>query len=81
MGGLFYSPTLMTDVTPQMAIAREEIFGPVAPILKFKNENQVIQWANDTERGLAGQESFIRNLILILLTYGILTCYRLFLFE
>ena len=52
--GLFYKPTLITDVTPDMPTAKEEIFGPVASILKFETEKEVIELANDCARGLAG---------------------------
>ena len=53
LGGTFFEPTILTDVTPAMAIAREETFGPVAPLFRFKSEEQAIQLANDTEFGLA----------------------------
>tara|TARA_B100001540_G_C15702706_1_gene594669 strand:- start:113 stop:1144 length:1032 start_codon:yes stop_codon:yes gene_type:complete len=52
-GGCFYQPTILTGVTPEMDICREEIFGPVAPVLRFSSEAQVIEMANDTESGLA----------------------------
>jgi succinate-semialdehyde dehydrogenase/glutarate-semialdehyde dehydrogenase len=53
LGGLFFEPTILTDVTPQMLVAREETFGPVAPLFKFNTEAQAISMANDTEFGLA----------------------------
>jgi len=53
LGGTFYEPTLLADVTPAMRIAREEVFGPVAPLFRFKTEAEAIQMANDTEFGLA----------------------------
>lgn len=53
LGGTFYTPTVITDVTANMRIAREEIFGPVAPLFKFSTEEQAIELANDTEYGLA----------------------------
>jgi succinate-semialdehyde dehydrogenase / glutarate-semialdehyde dehydrogenase len=53
LGGTFFEPTILTDVTPQMMIAREETFGPVAPLFKFHTEAQAIAMANDTEFGLA----------------------------
>ena len=53
LGGNFYSPTVLTVVTPDMAVFRNEIFGPVAPITTFETEEEVIQLANDTEFGLA----------------------------
>ncbi len=52
-GGNFYTPTVLTDVTPEMAVAREEIFGPVAPLFRFKTDDEVVQMANDTCYGLA----------------------------
>jgi succinate-semialdehyde dehydrogenase / glutarate-semialdehyde dehydrogenase len=51
--GLFYEPTVLTNVTPAMRIAREEIFGPVASIFRFETEEQAIALANDTAFGLA----------------------------
>jgi len=53
LGGNFFEPTLIRDVTPEMAVAREETFGPVAPLFKFKTEEEAIEMANDTEFGLA----------------------------
>jgi succinate-semialdehyde dehydrogenase / glutarate-semialdehyde dehydrogenase len=53
MGGNFFEPTIITGVTTQMAVAREETFGPVAPLFKFKTEEEAIAMANDTEFGLA----------------------------
>ncbi|MBD1557586.1 NAD-dependent succinate-semialdehyde dehydrogenase [Vibrio sp. S9_S30] len=53
LGGLFYQPTVIADVTPAMRIASEETFGPVAPIFRFDTEEQAIDMANDTEYGLA----------------------------
>jgi succinate-semialdehyde dehydrogenase/glutarate-semialdehyde dehydrogenase len=53
LGGNFYSATVLTGVTPDMAVFRNEIFGPVAPITTFDTEEEVIQLANDTEFGLA----------------------------
>ncbi|MDP7667164.1 MAG: NAD-dependent succinate-semialdehyde dehydrogenase [Rhodospirillales bacterium] len=52
-GGTFYEPTLLADVTMDMDVAREEIFGPVAPVIRFKDEEEAIRLANDTEYGLA----------------------------
>lgn len=54
LGGTYFAPTVLTDVTPNMLIAREETFGPVAPLFKFETESDVIMMANDTEFGLAG---------------------------
>ena len=54
LGGTFYEPTLLADVDARMLIAREETFGPVAPLFRFDTEAEVIAMANDTEFGLAG---------------------------
>ncbi|MBI1778447.1 MAG: NAD-dependent succinate-semialdehyde dehydrogenase [Proteobacteria bacterium] len=54
LGGTFYEPTVLADVTTQMKVAREETFGPVAPLFRFKTEEEAIRLANDTEFGLAG---------------------------
>lgn len=51
--GLFIKPTIFTDVRPDMKIVKEEIFGPVAAVIKFKDEAEVIEMANDTTYGLA----------------------------
>jgi succinate-semialdehyde dehydrogenase / glutarate-semialdehyde dehydrogenase len=53
LGGNFFQPTIITGVTNDMAVAREETFGPVAPLFKFKTEEEVIALANNTEFGLA----------------------------
>ncbi len=53
LGGRFYEATVLADVTPAMAVAKEETFGPVAPLFRFKDEADVITQANDTESGLA----------------------------
>jgi succinate-semialdehyde dehydrogenase/glutarate-semialdehyde dehydrogenase len=53
LGGLFYQPTVVRDATADMAFATEEIFGPVAPVFKFKTEQEAIDLANATEYGLA----------------------------
>ena len=53
LGGNFFEPTLLRDVTSAMAVAREETFGPVAPLFRFKTEEEAIEMANDTEFGLA----------------------------
>ena len=53
LGGTFYEATVIADVTTDMAVAREETFGPVAPLFRFTDENDVIAKANDTEFGLA----------------------------
>ncbi len=52
--GVFIEPTLITEVTNEMTVAREEIFGPVAVVIKFKDEADVIRMANESEYGLGG---------------------------
>lgn len=53
LGGLFFEPTVLTNANRSMLLAKEETFGPVAPLFKFKTTDEVIQMANDTEFGLA----------------------------
>ncbi|HXK53936.1 MAG TPA: NADP-dependent succinate-semialdehyde dehydrogenase [Hyphomicrobiales bacterium] len=53
LGGTFFQPTILADVTSDMACAREETFGPLAPLFRFSSEEEAIQMANDTEFGLA----------------------------
>ncbi|MGK9169067.1 NADP-dependent succinate-semialdehyde dehydrogenase [Inquilinus limosus] len=53
LGGTFFEPTILTDVTPEMKVAREETFGPLAPLFRFETEEEAIRMANDTEFGLA----------------------------
>jgi len=53
LGGLFYQPTVIADVTTDMLVTREETFGPVAPVFKFDDEQQGVEMANATEFGLA----------------------------
>ncbi|MCP8895836.1 NADP-dependent succinate-semialdehyde dehydrogenase [Shinella daejeonensis] len=53
LGGTFYEATVIADVTADMAVAREETFGPVAPLFRFTDEDDVVRQANDTEFGLA----------------------------
>ena len=53
LGGTFYEPTVLTGVTPEMKIFREETFGPVAPLFRFKTDAEVVELANRTEFGLA----------------------------
>jgi succinate-semialdehyde dehydrogenase/glutarate-semialdehyde dehydrogenase len=53
LGGTFYNPTVLTDVTSSMKVAKEETFGPIAPLFKFDSVENVIEAANDTEFGLA----------------------------
>ena len=52
--GAFMKPTLITDVTNDMRVAQEEIFGPVAVVIKFHDEDEVVAMANDSEYGLGG---------------------------
>ena len=53
LGGSFFEPTIVTGVTKEMKVAREETFGPLAPIFKFETEEEVLAYSNDTEFGLA----------------------------
>ena len=53
LGGSFFEPTIMVDVTPDMAVAREETFGPLAPLFRFGSDEEGVAMANDTEFGLA----------------------------
>ena len=53
LGGNFYEPTVLLDVTPGMRVAREETFGPVAPLIRFTDEAEAVRMANDTAAGLA----------------------------
>lgn len=53
LGASFFEPTIITGATKEMRIAKEETFGPLAPLFSFENEDEVIQLANDTEFGLA----------------------------
>ncbi len=53
LGECYYQPTVLTEVTSEMAVFRNEIFGPVAPVVRFSSEEEVIAMANDTEFGLA----------------------------
>lgn len=53
LGSRFFQPTVLTGVKPEMSVATEEIFGPVAPLIEFETEEQAINLANDTEVGLA----------------------------
>ncbi|PKQ41878.1 succinate-semialdehyde dehydrogenase I [Pseudomonas sp. YY-1] len=54
LGGHFFEPTVITGVTVDMRVAREETFGPLAPLFRFSDETEVVRQANDTEFGLAG---------------------------
>ncbi|SFU61624.1 NAD-dependent succinate-semialdehyde dehydrogenase [Xenorhabdus koppenhoeferi] len=53
LGGLFFEPTVLADVTESMQVAHEETFGPLAPLFKFRNEDEAVRIANNTEFGLA----------------------------
>jgi succinate-semialdehyde dehydrogenase/glutarate-semialdehyde dehydrogenase len=53
LGGTFFQPTVLADVTTEMKVTRDETFGPVAPLFRFDTEEQAIRMANDTEYGLA----------------------------
>ena len=53
LGGLFFEPTILTEVTPEMKVSREETFGPVAPLYRFKKDEDAVKLANNTEFGLA----------------------------
>ncbi len=53
LGGSFFEPTVLTGVTPAMAVAREETFGPLSPLFRFSTEEKAVRLANDTEYGLA----------------------------
>ena len=53
LGGTFFEPTVLVDITAEMKLAQEEIFGPVAPLFRFKTDEEAVSMANDTEFGLA----------------------------
>jgi len=53
IGGTFFEPTVLADVTPAMRVAKEETFGPLAPLFRFHTDDEVVDMANDTEFGLA----------------------------
>ncbi len=53
LGGLYFEPTILTDVAPECLLMREETFGPVAPLIRFREEKEAVHMANDTESGLA----------------------------
>jgi succinate-semialdehyde dehydrogenase/glutarate-semialdehyde dehydrogenase len=53
LGGTFYEPTVLVDVTTEMLVAREETFGPVAPLFRFRDDDEAVRLANATEFGLA----------------------------
>ena len=53
LGGTFFQPTVIADATPEMLVAQEETFGPLAPVFRFRTEEEAIKMANDTPFGLA----------------------------
>ena len=53
LGGTFFEPTVLGDVTSKMKVAREETFGPVAPLFRFEKDEEAVRFSNDTEFGLA----------------------------
>ncbi|HEY6004176.1 MAG TPA: NADP-dependent succinate-semialdehyde dehydrogenase [Anaeromyxobacter sp.] len=53
LGGTFFEPTVIAEATPEMAVAREETFGPIAPLFRFETEADAVRMANDTQYGLA----------------------------
>jgi len=53
LGGTYYEPTILVDITTDMKVAHEETFGPVSPLFRFSSEEEAIRMANDTEFGLA----------------------------
>lgn len=53
LGGTFFEPTILANMTPAMRVAREETFGPLAPLFRFSSDEEVVAMANDTEFGLA----------------------------
>jgi succinate-semialdehyde dehydrogenase/glutarate-semialdehyde dehydrogenase len=53
LGGTYYTPTVIADATAEMRMAREEIFGPVAPLFRFRHDDEAVAAANATEYGLA----------------------------
>lgn len=54
LGALFYEPTVVSNLTPDMKLYTEEVFGPVLSLIKFKTEDEALKIANSTQRGLAG---------------------------
>ena len=54
LGSSFFEPTLLDDMTPAMRVAKEDAFGPLAPLFRIGSEEEVLQMANDTGFGLAG---------------------------
>lgn len=58
LGGTFFQPTVLSEVTRDMIICSQETFGPVAPLIRFKTEEEAVAIANDTSSGLAGEFEF-----------------------
>lgn len=58
LGGTWWEPTVLTEVRNDMVIHKEEVFGPVAPLFRFKTEEEAIEMANDTEFGEKGRSDF-----------------------
>lgn len=52
-GGCFFQPTVLSGVSREMLVSREETFGPVSPLIRFSDDEEVVRWANDTQYGLA----------------------------
>ncbi|MEM7379511.1 MAG: NAD-dependent succinate-semialdehyde dehydrogenase, partial [Pseudomonadota bacterium] len=78
LGGTYFQPTVLAGVTPEMAVSREETFGPLAPLFRFESEAEAIALANDTEFGLAAY-FYTRDLgrswrVNEALEYGIVGC-------
>ncbi|MEM6985260.1 MAG: NADP-dependent succinate-semialdehyde dehydrogenase [Pseudomonadota bacterium] len=78
LGGTYFQPTVLSGVTPAMAVSREETFGPLAPLFRFDTEDEAITLANDTEFGLAAY-FYTQNLgrswrVNEALDYGIVGC-------
>ncbi len=73
LGGYFYEPTLLVDVKPSMEILTEEIFGPVAAMVRFRSDEEVLNWANASSKGLAAYV-FSRDLSRVWRTAEALEC-------
>lgn len=52
LDGAYFSPTLLGDITTEMSVWREEVFGPILPIIRYESYDEAISFANDTEYGL-----------------------------
>ena len=62
LGGTFFEPTVLTDVTTDIVITKEETFGPVTPLYRFKTDEEAVEMANDTEFGLAAFFFYSRDI-------------------